>query len=171
MRRIAFLLMGLLLAPAQMPAQGTELTLDFRPFSGVLSVAWKTGDAWYAGAGLGAGVDELNRTLAPNPNDEGFHSFEQWLHASAFARYKPTRRIDVDVGLRIGFGAVRSCSASDCWPDSYKGAYIGAFWGGKRWKVGPRLLVANVNETDTEADKSDNVVYLEILTGRFSVGW
>jgi hypothetical protein len=162
-------LCALLLSTAGVSAQtpDRELALDFRPFAGALSIAWRTSDAWSIGLALGGGIDELDRTLVPDTDDPDYHAFEQYLHAAVFARHKPSQRIDLDVGLRGGFADVRTCGASDCWPGLYAGAYAGAFWGGRRWKLGPRLLVGRVYEHPY----SDTVVYMEILTGRFSFGW
>ena len=161
--------MALLLASAGARAQAPdrEVALDFRPFAGALSIAWRTSDAWSIGLALGGGIDELDRTLVPDTDDPAFHGFEQYLHASVFARHKPSPRVDLDLGLRGGFADVRECGSSDCWPGLYAGAYVGAFWGGRHWKLGPRLMVGRVYEHPFD----DTVVYLEILTGRFTLGW
>ena len=63
-------------------------------------------------------------------------------------------------------GDVRACLVSDCWPGWFAGAYVGAFWGGSRWKVGPRLLWARVSDDSN----NDSVLYLEVLTGRVRIG-
>ena len=55
---------------------------------------------------------------------------------------------------------------SDCLPGWFFGGYANVFWGGSRWKVGPRIIVAQVHDDDN----SDTVVHLEILTGRVRIG-
>src|SRR5262245_16174327 len=101
----ALLLAALALcAPASTPAQ-REFALDFRPFSGPLSLAWQTTPNLYAGLGLGAGIDfsPFHRTLEPDPDDEDFHDLEQIAHAIGFLRFKPSRNWDLDLGARAGF--------------------------------------------------------------------
>ena len=165
----ALLLAALALcAPAGTQAQ-REFALDFRPFSGSLSLAWQTSPNLYAGLGLGGGIDfsPFHRTLTPDPDDEDFHDLEQFAHAIAFLRLKPTQNWDLDVGARGGFGTVRECFASDCWPGGYVGAYASVFWGSRRWKFGPRIMVARLEDDGN----TDTVVHLEILTGRISFNW
>ena len=156
-----------LLLPAAAAAQGArEFTFDFRPFAGMVAYAWRTAPGTYIGIGLGGGIDELDKTLSPDSESEAFHKFEQLAHASMFVRRKAGTHWDLDLGARLGIGDVRECLASDCWPGWFAGAYASAFFGGSRWKVGPRLVWARVNDSD----QSDNVLYLEILTGRVRIG-
>ena len=158
------LLIALFLAAPKAAQAQREFALDFRPFGGVLSLAWRTAPTLYAGIGLGGGIDMLDKTFVPDTEKEEFHALDQLLHASVFLRVKPARW-DLDVGVRAGFAEVRNCFASDCWPGTYVGAYANAFWGGRRFKAGPRLLIARVMDNDD----SDSVVYLEILTGRLRI--
>src|SRR5687767_14213162 len=155
-------------ASASAQTSARELHLDFRPFARQLGLAWRVAQQWSAGIAVGGGIDELDRTLQPDTDSDEYHPLEQLANLNSFVRYKPSSRVDVDGGLRLGIGDVRNCFASDCWPGWLAGAYVGVSWGGKRWKVGPRLLFATVHET---GDRKDDVVYVEILTGRFSVGW
>jgi hypothetical protein len=157
----------LLTLPVVCHAQGTELALDFRPFSGVLSIAWPTGSSFSAGLALGGGIDELDRTLHPDTDSQTFTTLLQLAHVGAFVRKSVSSHIDADLGLRAGIGSVRECGSSDCWPGLYTGMYANLFWGSERVKVGPRLLWAVVRESG----HSDSVLYLEILTGRISVRW
>jgi hypothetical protein len=164
MKKKWFALVFLLLTiPVPCRAQGTELALDFRPFSGVLSIAWPTGSLVSAGLAIGGGIDELDRTLQPDTDAEEFSPLLQLVHAGVFAR-KSSRRVDIDLGLRAGVGSVRECFSSDCWPGLYTGVYANVFWGSERVKVGPRLLWAVVRESG----HSDAVLHLEILTGRIT---
>jgi hypothetical protein len=153
-------------AAAQNAAPAREITIDAAPFYGAFSIAWRTGSAWSAGIGLGAGLDELGKTLDPD-DEQRFHSLEQYIYTEFFTRYKPSQRVDLDLGLRAGFGDVRECGASDCWPGPYVGAYTSLLAGWRRVKLGPRLLVARV----FEHPYSDTVVHLEVLTARISFGW
>ena len=163
--RLRHALITLLFLPATASAQ-REFTLDFRPFAGMAAFAGRTAPGTYLGIGLGGGIDELDRTLTPDPEDQDFHKFEQLAHASVFLRRKAGTHWDFDVGARVGIGDVRECLASDCWPGWSAGAYANAFWGGSRWKVGPRLVWARVSDDN----QNDNVLYLEILTGRVRIG-
>ena len=158
----------LLAAPtaAQNSVPAREITVDAAPFYGAFSIAWKTGAAWSAGIGLGAGLDELGKTLEPD-DEQDFHTLEQWIYTEFFTRFKPSQRVDLDLGLRTGFGDVRICGASDCWPGPYVGAYTSLLAGWRRVKLGPRLMVARV----FEHPYSDTVVHLEVLTARISFGW
>ena len=168
-QHIGIALFALLLttpAAAQSVAPAREITIDTAPFYGAFSIAWRTGSAWSAGAGLGAGLDELGKTLEPD-DEQAFHTLEQWIYTEFFARYKPSQRVDLDLGLRTGFGDVRTCGASDCWPGPYVGAYTSLLAGWRRVKLGPRLMVARV----FEHPYSDTVVHLEVLTARISLGW
>jgi hypothetical protein len=168
--QVPTLLLLLLLLPSALSAQGRhEFTLDFRPFAGLAAYAWQLSPGTYFGLGLGGGIDELDFTLVPFEggvsNDE-FHQFEEIAHASAFVRRKAGTHWDFDVGARAGIGEVRSCMVSDCLPGWFFGGYANVFWGSSRWKVGPRIIVAQVHDDDN----GDTVVHLEILTGRVRIG-
>src|SRR6185503_2482872 len=146
----------LLLTLVSLPcsAQARTFAVDARPVGAMISLGWRAQERTYIGVGLGAGTDEFGHTLRPR-DDQDYHDLEQLLNLDLFVRYKPRSRFDLDVGLRGGIGEVRNCSASDCLPGVFAGAYVGAFVGSARWKLGTRLVVARV----VEASYRDNVVH------------
>ena len=158
----------LFLVPVMANAQtaAREFTADLRPFSATLSLAWRAAPATYLGIGLGGGIDMLDRTLSP---DADRSDLVQLLHVSVFVRQKPSAKLDLDLGARAGFGIVRRCYSSDCWPDRYLGIYASAMWGGRHFKLGPSLFWVFVPELDS--GNTVGVLHLAILTGRWSVGW
>src|SRR5688572_20480172 len=104
------LALAALLLPAGVTAQrAREFTLDFRPFAGMVALAWRAVPNTYLGIGLGGGIDELDRTLTPDPEDEDFHKFQEFAHASAFVRRKVGTHWDFDLGARVGIADVREC--------------------------------------------------------------
>jgi len=144
--------------------KSSEWALDVRPFGAMLSLGIGVRDGVLIGAAIGGGIDVLDRTLAPDPAEEAYHSFEQLAHLNVFLRQKPTRSLDLDLGLRVGVGGVRECAASDCWPGAFAGLYASAFWGTNRIKLGPRVLWALARDHGT----SDPVLYAELLSVRFT---
>jgi len=144
--------------------RSSELAIDLRPFGGSVSYAQALNPGLFLGLALGAGMDRLDRTIAPDPATEEFHAFEQLAYVSAFMRQKPSGRFDLDLGLRLGVGGVRECGASDCWPGSFVGLYGSAFWGSRRLKVGPRVMWAMARENG----RSDAIFYAELLTVRIA---
>lgn len=158
-----FVAAAILVSVAPLHAQrSNEFTLDLRPFGGSVGFAQRISDGVYLGLSAGGGVDALDRTFAPDPAAEAYRAFEQIVHVNAFLRQKPSEHFDVDLGLRLGIGGVRECTASDCWPGAFVGMTAGAFWGSDRVKVGPRLLWALARESG----ESSPVVYAELLTVR-----
>jgi hypothetical protein len=141
-----------------------EWSLDVRPFGAILSLAAGVRDGVLIGAAIGGGIDVLDRTLAPDPAEAVYHSFEQLVHLNVFLRQKPTQSLDLDLGLRVGVGGVRECLATDCWPGAFAGLYGSVFWGTSRIKLGPRVLWALARERGT----SDPVLYAELLSIRFT---
>jgi hypothetical protein len=156
----------LFLVPVMANAQtaAREFTADLRPFSATLSLAWRAAPATYLGIGLGGGIDMFDRTLSPDPDGR---DLEQLLHVDAFVRQKPSAKLDLDLGARWGLGGVGRCNG-DCGPGFYSGIYASAMWGGRHFKLGPRLFWVRVREFD---GGNTGVLHLAILTGRWSVGW
>lgn len=156
---------AILLSAVPLHAQRTsEFTLDLRPFGGSVGFAQRVTDGVFLGLSAGGGVDALDRTFAPDPSAEAYRAFEQIVHVNAFLRQKPARWADVDLGLRLGIGGVRECTASDCWPGAFVGMTAGAFFGSRTIKVGPRVLWALARESG----QSNPVFWAELLTVRLS---
>jgi hypothetical protein len=152
-------------ARAQQPVR--EFTLDVQPFAATLILASRLRPAIYLGVGVGGGINYLDRTFGPDTEGGTYHNLEQLLHANVFFRFKPADFVDLDFGPRAGIGGVQECTVSDCWPGLYLALQAGAFWGNRRWKVGPRLLLAHVSESN----QTETVIHLEFLTARLSFGW
>lgn len=164
------LVLLLLAAPVALSAQTTqELDIDFRPFAGTLSYVWNANQAGTRAWGIaaGGGIDELDRTLVPSTASYRFEPFYQLIHVGALHRWRSGTRWDVDLGLRLGLGDVRNCDASDCWPGAFIGLYVAPMWGGRTFKIGPRLLTA----VSRYNDHRDAVVYVEVLNGRLALRW
>lgn len=154
---------GVALLASPLHAQrSSEFTLDVRPFGGSIGFAQRVTPGVFLGVAAGGGIDALDRTFAPDPSEQAYRAFEQIAHVSAFLRQKPTDNVDVDLGIRVGIGGVRECTASDCWPGAFVGLIAGAFWGSDRVKVGPRVLWALARESG----ESNPVFYAELLTLR-----
>jgi hypothetical protein len=126
-------------------------------------MGWRAAPATYVGLGIGIGPNTLSHTARPT-DERYYHDFEQLLHLDLFARKKPSRRVDIDVGARAGIGEVRACSASDCLPGGYLGAFAAVFVGSVRWKLGTRLIGARV----WEARYRDDVIHWEVVSLRYS---
>jgi hypothetical protein len=164
-RVVPCLVVTFLLVASPLGAQrSSEFTLDLRPFGGSVGWAQRVTDGVYLGLAAGGGVDALDRTFAPDPSAEAYRAFEQIVHVNAFLRQKPAPWADVDLGLRLGIGGVRECTASDCWPGAFVGMTAGAFFGSRTVKIGPRVLWALARESG----QSSPVFWAELLTVRLS---
>lgn len=170
MRVASLALALLLLGTGSTAAQDSrELSLDFRPWAaGTLALVWDANNsgtrAW--GIAAGGGIDALDRTLVPSTDSQHFGTFKQFLHVGALHRWRQGRW-DVDLGVRVGVSELRACFASDCWPGLYTGVYVAPMWGGRHFKVGPRVLAGVVNDDG----HADFVLYTEILNGRVALRW
>lgn len=162
-RAVLFAAATFLAATSPVQAQrSNEVTIDARPFGASIGFAQRVTNGVYLGLAAGGGVDALDRTFAPDPAEQAYRAFEQVAHLTAFLRQKPSEHFDVDLGLRLGIGGVRECTASDCWPGAFVGLTAGAFWGSDRFKIGPRALWALARESG----ESNPVFYAELLTLR-----
>jgi hypothetical protein len=137
-----------------------EVALDLRPFSADLSIAWEssTGHLW--GLLVGGGPDEFNKTFVPevDDTDPDYVTLEQIIRVGPFYRYERGGRLSVDVGLRAALGGVRGTSGAI---SAVGGLQTAVFFGGRRFRVGPRLFVGR----STEADVS-NIVHVDWVTAR-----
>jgi hypothetical protein len=155
---------ALLLAASAAAAQDRrELTLDVRPFSADIGMAWPIGAGHLWGFSVGGGPDEFNRTFVPEVTDTSSYyvTLEQIVRLGPFYRYESGGRYSIDLGLRVALGGVRGVSGS---PDLVAGLHAGAFYGGRRFRVGPRLFIGRSTEPDVT-----NIVHVEWLTARLRV--
>lgn len=155
----------LLLAPTLLHGQrrARELTLDLRPFSADVGVAWPLAPRHLIGFSVGGGPDEFNHTFVPEVVDtiSEFVTLEQIVRAGSFYRYESGRRVSMDAGLRVALGGVRGTSGA---MNAVGGLHAALFVGGSRLRAGPRLFVGRSTEHDV-----DTIVHVEWLTARLRV--
>jgi hypothetical protein len=143
-----------------------ELTLDVRPWSADVGIAWRIGGAHLAGFTAGGGADDLNRTFVPDvrPTDPAYVTLEQIVRLGPFYRYDQGGRVSVDVGLRAALGGVRGVSGS---PGVVTGVHAAVFYGGRRIRVGPRVFVGAARD----GSSTETVVHVDWLTARLRLGF
>ncbi len=125
------------------------------------------------GAEAGFGFPQIDLTLTPKNRDaQGDPDFEEYLHAALFTRLRPSPYVEVDLGLRGSVADLWPCTASDCWPALFGGAYVQPMFGGTRFKVGARIATGWIRESmEGELDSSTFVVGLAPLLVRLTVPW
>jgi hypothetical protein len=151
-------------APALSQAPSREATLDLRPFSADLGMAWRTSGPHMLGFTVGASAgDELNRTFRPEIVDtvSAFVTLEQIVRAGAVYRYESGHRMNADVALRFALGGVRGTSGS---MDAVAALQTGVYFGTRRVRAGPRLYIARSTEHDV-----GTIVHVEWFTLRLRV--
>jgi hypothetical protein len=160
-----------LAAPAH--AQSNEVTIEASVIRGAIGYARRLSPTTQVGVEAGFGIPQLDRTLTPTDDDpEGEPGFEEYLHAAVFARVKPSDRFEVDAGLRGSVADLWACTASDCWPALFGGAYVQPMIGGSRLKVGARLTAGWIADSmEGGPDSSTFVVGLNPLILRLTLPW
>ena len=129
---------ALLLVSARAAAQDDrQVTLDLRPIAATVGYAWRVAPARLVGVEAGFGFPQIEQTITPRGG--GFRDFEEILHLGLFVRFVPNARVESDLGLRVSVADVTSCDSSDCLPGLFGGAYVSAFYGRRRLKVGALL--------------------------------
>jgi hypothetical protein len=156
-RLLTALLLFLPLAAPGLSAQEratarNEFTFDVTPIRGTMGYARALSPTRLAGLEVGFGAPQVDRTLHPpdGPDPETTTDdpdFEEFLHLGAFLRVRPRSAFEVDTGLRVGVADLWECTASDCWPSLFAGAYLQPMLGGQRWKVGARLVAGWIGES------------------------
>lgn len=142
-----------------------ELTLDVRPFSADVSIAWPVTTGHLLGLTAGGGPDELNHTFTPEPTvtTDEFITLEQIVRVGSFYRYESGRGYSLDVGLRAALGGVRGGSGS---MNAVGGLHVAPFYGGRWLRVGPRLFIGRSTEHDV-----DTIVHVEWITARLRLAF
>lgn len=137
-----------------------EVALDVRPFSADLSIAWGSSTNHLWGFLIGGGPDEINKTFVPEVDDTSseYVTLEQIVRMGPFYRYESGDRLGVDVGVRVALGGVRGTSGAI---NAVGGLQTAMFFGGRHFRVGPRLFVGRSTEPGV-----DNIVHVDWLTGR-----
>ncbi len=133
-----------LLALLAAPVSAQELTIDATPVAG--SIGWTAGSGW--GIEIGAGPEQIRETLSPGSAATGDPDFNEYAHVALFRRVKPSARFEVDAGVRAGFAELFTCTASDCWPSRFLGAYVQPMVGWRRVKFGVRLTSGWIHERE-----------------------
>lgn len=157
---IALLMLGLATATPAL-GQRNELAVDASIFHVTAGYARVAGPRVLIGIEVGAGLPQINRTLTPATDQPGQPDFAEFLHVGAFARFAPTDRFEVDTGLRGSVADLWECTASDCWPQPFAGAYVQPMFGWTRVKVGGRLTAGWIGES---RESSDGTTFLAALS-------
>ncbi|HSG49772.1 MAG TPA: hypothetical protein VLA43_18255 [Longimicrobiales bacterium] len=168
-------------AGAQRRQPDTVLALDVDVLGGSLSYARATGPGRYWGVAAGVGGAFLSRMLLSGrhfahedgpsyqPRDGAVDkALFEILHAGVFRRWAPSDRFNADAGARASVFVHFDSSDDDPGIPLFVGLYGGAMVGGRRLKVGPRLLVGMFSEGSTAREFG---VYFVPLSGRLSFGW
>ncbi len=140
MTRLPTLLLSLLLlTSADLAAQRRQIFIEFNPVHGTIGYGWELSPTRFAGVEVGFGFPQLDRTVVPS--DE---SFLDIAHVGAFLRVNPSDAIMLDGRVQLGLAELEGCSG--CLPGVFTGISGGAFFGGRRFKVGPRLTAGAMKE-------------------------
>lgn len=139
---------------------GREVTLDVRPYSADVSIAWGSSPRHLWGFLVGGGPDKFNRTFVPkvDDTDSEYVDLEQIVRMGPFYRYESGGRLGGDVGLRVALGGVRGTSGAI---NAVGGVQMAMFAGGRTFRVGPRVFIGRSTESGV-----DTIVHVEWLTAR-----
>lgn len=154
MRPLVFAIVALLLLAAPGQAQSRhQLTLEASVFRGAAGFALPLSPTVHLGTEIGFGFPQIDRTLLPSGSRwHGPPDFEEYLHAAVLIRHRLNERISYDVGTRASIVDLWACTASDCLPATFVGAYLQPMWGGSRWSIGPRLVAGWTAESEDGGD-------------------
>jgi hypothetical protein len=160
---ICGLLLGLVIATPLAAQRRNEVTLEGSFVRGALGYARASSAHLFIGLEIGFGFPQFDRTLVPEQDTLGSPDFEEYLHVAPFIRYKPSRNVEIDAGVRAAIADLWPCDASDCWPALFGGVYVQPMIGFRQFKIGSRLTagVLTEGEPDTrvsQGDKSTGVV-------------
>lgn len=147
-------------------AQSSEWTVDLSLFRGTVGYAQPVTPRALVGIEVGIGIPETSHTLTPAHDQPGFPDFSEFLHLGVFARSPATQRFNLDTGLRISVADLWICSASDCWPALFAGAYVQPMFGWKRVKFGGHLIAGWVNESRESSAGSTFTIAINPLIAR-----
>lgn len=164
---------ALFMAPAPGAAQSREVTVEASLLGGAVGYAHPVAGSTLLGFEVGAALPQIALTLHPGSDSAaGAVDLQEYLHLAVFFRLPLSERTDVDAGLRGGVADLYECTASDCWPASFVGAYVQPMWGGDRFKVGARVLGALVGESPEGGPESSTFALgISPLVVRLTVPW
>lgn len=187
MRQVAIVLICVIAATTR--AGGQEIASDRTPVSHFTLTAHTLGlTAGYAretrpgvlfGGEIGGGGDILSVMVLGGRHFGEFITFEErdasggeelieLVHVGAFMRHVSSDRFDWDAGLRASAFLHFDDSDDDPGGGLFVGAYGTAFFGGRHFKIGPRIQAGVFNEG---AGTSEFGVYLAPLTVRVTFVW
>lgn len=177
---------AVLILGASMPSPGEaqgrrgEFTLDLNLVGLTAGVAGVVGPDVLVGVEAGLGGDALNVMLLSGRHfsQGGLLSYEtrdeyggerlwEYAHASLVVRRRFSPSFQLDAGVRIAGYAHWDDSDDEPGDASFGGIYLAPMWGGRRFKVGPRLLIGSFSE----GPRPELGVFLSIATGRLTFGW
>jgi hypothetical protein len=152
-------------------AQPNEVTIEASVLRGTVGYAWRTSPRTLLGIDVGFGFPQIDQTLEPtDADDDGDPDFEEYLHIALFARLKPSRLLEIDAGLRGSVADLWACTASDCWPALFGGAYLQPVVGVSRFKVGARLTAGWIAESmEDSPDTSTFLIGVAPLLVRLTI--
>jgi hypothetical protein len=123
-----------------MRAQRPQVSLEANPFHATAGIGWTTAKSNVVGIDVGFGFAQLDHTLVPSDED-----LEDILHLGVFMRSPASKPFLVDGRIQIGLAELRGCSG--CLPGFLAATSGGVFWGGRRAKVGARLLAGGIKDS------------------------
>ena len=153
---VRFLLGAVLVLPSLGQAQERhQFTVDAGVLRGTIRYAHAVAPAVHVGSELGFGFPQIDYTVVPSEvRWHGGASFEEYLHTSVFLRHRVQDWLAYDAGLRASIVDLWACTASDCLPATFVGAYVQPMFGGRRWSLGPRLVAGWTAESEDGGDST-----------------
>ena len=121
---------------AQEPAHQSQLTLDASLFAGGLSYARMTSPGKLVGVGAGLGY-EFNIRLVLG--ESGGKKSTEVAHMEMFTRIETPGRWQYDLGVKAAVDIHSAQVASEAELGGFLGGYIAPMWGGRHFRIGPRL--------------------------------
>ncbi|MEP6733275.1 MAG: hypothetical protein ABJE10_21710 [bacterium] len=121
---------------AQEPASRDQLTLDASLLAATLSSARRTGSDKLVGVGIGVGYEFNIRMVYGEP--WGRKSAEV-AHIEMFERLETPGRWQYDLGVKVAVDVHTAQVASEATVGGFLGGYIAPMWGGRHFRIGPRL--------------------------------
>jgi hypothetical protein len=124
-------------ASPQAPGDARAIRLEASWLAGSVTYSMRLADGWFAGGGLGGGIDALrlvsSRDLFFGRTDQ---DYTELAHLIGFASWTPSPYFRTDVGLRA---AVIIYGDADFSGTHFVGPYVAQAVGWRRLKAGPRL--------------------------------
>ena len=120
---------------AQAPAP-RQVALDASLLGAEVSYARVTHSGRLVGGGIGAGYDLNIRLVHGEP--WGAKSAEV-AHFELFERLEPPGHWEYDVGIKAALDVHAAQVQSEVTPGGFSGGYLAPMWGGRHFRIGPRL--------------------------------